>query len=107
MPANHRYHLCCRTKDTPNGVFAYDEFHMTTMFRLKAPAFGAVPETGRLDQWLFLMQHYGLPTRLLDWTENPLAACFFGAARRSRAKNIRNSFMTKPIWPCGCFIPSN
>jgi len=52
------------------------EFTSISRFKQNASLLINHPPLNYFD-WLFQMQHYGVPTRLLDWTESALTALYF------------------------------
>ena len=59
-----------------------DEIPLLHQFKARAARFISSPPNTDIE-WLFIMQHYATPTRLLDWSENALVALAFAIQYRN------------------------
>jgi len=73
-------------------LLLYDEFQSKARLYTSA---GDLPPLDEKLSWLALMQHYGVPTRLLDFTYSPYLALYFSL--RARTEKEKKSPLIK-VW---------
>jgi len=64
------------------GAAGLSETHFINRFKQNASFLLDKAPLGEFD-WLFLMQHYAMQTRLLDWSESPLVGLYFAVEEES------------------------
>jgi FRG domain-containing protein len=79
------------------GIPPNVEHNLASMLIQKARLrYSSCPDQRDLAGWLSLMRHYGLATRLLDWTESPLNAAFFAVGYDDEVKGPADIWALSP-----------
>jgi hypothetical protein len=84
----------------PDAISSREKNEQEILRLFKERAFQYLDFTPTSDwDWLALGQQYGLPTRLLDWTDNPLVAAFFAVDDESGTDGVIYAYQNESFIP--------
>lgn len=94
--ASDRWKLLPSIMRAPNNV----DDEMVLFKRFKQHSFPFLDRIPSEEwEWLFLMQHYGVSTRLLDFSESPLVGLYFALQRSHKAADRKRDAILWCIFP--------
>lgn len=76
------------TAPNEHYVFCGDEIDILKDFICEGMVYSDKYPESDVYHWLLLAQHYGAPTRLLDWSGNPLVALYFACNTGNKTDGV-------------------
>ncbi len=79
-----------KIKDPNTGKdYTYNEYYIHQAFSAVYGNYTSERFRDRSSEYYSFMQHYGIPTRLLDWTENAILALYFAVSNGAYDEDVQ------------------